>query len=123
MGYKTLTYEEYKNLNKQEVEDVITELTKDFFDKYESIELISLDFDNYWEQIDSDILKYPSWGFINKNIWSSNSEIKLLIDWSLYMKNKSEGEWQSELYREMDDWFNFFRLPKLIPYIRFIDKY
>lgn len=123
MSNKTLTLEEYKNLDKQEVEDVITELTKDFFDKYESMEFISLDFDDYWEQIDEDILKYPSWDFISRNVWTKNSEIKLLVDWSSYMKNKSEGDWQKELYDEMNHWFDFFRLPKLIPYIKFIDKY
>jgi hypothetical protein len=120
---KPLTYKEYENLDKQEIDDVITELTKEFFNKYESMEFISLDFGDYWKQIDIKILNEPDWSFIPRNLWVKNSEIKLLVDWSLYIKNKSEGEWQTELYREMDDWFSFFRLPKLVPYIRFDDKY
>jgi hypothetical protein len=120
MMYKrTLTHEQYKNLDKQEIEDVINELIKDFFEKnVPFIKFIKYEFGNYWEKIDEDIKKYPSWDHIPTSLLGLNTEILIKPDW----KNWKDTTWQSDLYDELEAYTNFFRIPRMIPYLKFVEN-
>jgi hypothetical protein len=119
----TLTYEEYENLDKQKVEEILKELIKEYFDEnVPFMEYIDFDFGNYWERIEDDIKQYPTWGHIPESVFSINSEIFLKPDWKLWDSIPGESsEWQTGFYKTFKVYTNFFRIPRIIPYITFID--
>lgn len=121
MYKNTLTYDEYYKLNKDSVEDMINSLLKDDFKKYPFLTFKGLDFGRYWDKIEEEIRRYPDWGHIPDNNFSSDTEIKVIYD-----LDKSKGiednpemaTWQKNTYDNLEDYFRFFKLTKVIPNIK-----
>jgi hypothetical protein len=120
----TLTYEQYYKLNKDEVEKIINDLLLDYFKSIPFIKFKKIDFGLYWDKIESDIERYPNWGYISTVEFATNSSI--YIDY--YLK-KSKGvlpeyfDWQIKMYDELDTYFYFFKLTRMTPDLKitFID--
>jgi len=114
----TMSYEDYYKLDKDEIEDIMSDLVRDYFKKIPFIKFKRFDFDNYWSKIDEDIERYPSWGHIPANNYGSNSTIHLEYDLSLSDRSNTDyADWQTKLYDELETYFNFFKLTRIIPNI------
>lgn len=118
MSKKTLSYKEYAQLDKDSIEDMINSLLEDYFKQYPFLTFKKMDFGNYWLEIEKEIDRYPSWGSIPENNYTSGTKIELIYDLD---KLRSIGDspemnlWQSKLYNELEDYFSFFKLSNVIP--------
>jgi hypothetical protein len=110
MSKKTLSYKEYSQLDKDSIEDMINSLLEDYFKQYPFLTFKKMDFGNYWLEIEKEIDRYPSWGSIPENNYTSGTKIELIYDLD---KLRSIGDspemnlWQSKLYNELEDYFSF----------------
>lgn len=121
---QTMSYEDYYKLNKDEIEDILNDLVRDYFKKIPFIEFKSFDFGGYWDKIDEEIKRYPSWGHIPTSDFGSKSTIYLDYDMSKSIGSSTDyADWQSNLYEELESYFDFFRLTRIIPNIdlHFVD--
>lgn len=118
MSKKTLSYEEYSQLDKDSVEDMIISLLKDYFKQYPFLTFKGMDFGDYWNEIEKEIDRYPRWGSIPDSNFSSRTKIKLIYDLDKLRDmgdNPEMNQWQSKLYSELEDYFSFFKLTRVIP--------
>lgn len=115
---QTMSYEDYYKLDKDEIEDMMNDLVRDYFKKIPFIEFKSFDFGGYWDDIDKEIKRYPSWGHIPTNGFGSKSTIYIDYDMSKSADSSTDyADWQSKLYEELETYFNFFRLTNVVPNI------
>ena len=118
MSKKTLSYEEYAQLDKDSVEDMIISLLKDYFKQYPFLTFKVMDFGDYWNEIEKEIDRYPRWDSIPESNFSSRTKIKLIYDLDKLRDmgdNPEMNQWQSKLYSELEDYFSFFKLTRVIP--------
>jgi hypothetical protein len=118
MSIITLTYEEYFQLDKDSVEDMINSLLKDFFKQFPFLKFKKMDFGNYWTEIEKDIERYRTWNNIPNNNFSSGTNIHVLFDMKKFNNVSNDPkmtQWQSMLYDELHDFFNFFKLTIVVP--------
>ena len=118
MSKKTLSYEEYAQLDKDSIEDMIISLLEDYFKQYPFLTFKVMDFGDYWNEIEKEIDRYPRWDSIPENNYSSRTKIKLIYDLDKLRDmgdNPEMNQWQSKLYSELEDYFSFFKLTRVIP--------
>lgn len=132
---KNLSREEYSNLDKEEFVQSYKDFVKEYFsDNYGDLfEVGEITMGNYFEQIDEELEKYKTFQYVPISVWSKDSTVFLKISFSNLMKvDKIDKEkfadiisdsivkynWQNQLYAEIKLFFEFFRMPYIVPWIK-----
>lgn len=132
---KNLTKEEYAELNKEEFVEAYKEFVREYFsDNYgDYFKVGDITMGNYFEQIDEELEKYPTFPNVSNYVWSKDAQIYLKIKFAdLRTVDKMDEEkfanvktdtivkynWQNQLYAEIKLFFDFFRMPHIIPWIK-----
>jgi len=132
---KNLNREEYANLDKEEFVQAYKDFIKEYFsDNYgDFFEVGEITMGDYFEQIDEELERYKTFQYVPISIWSKDANVFLRISFSNLMKvDKIDKEkfadiisdsivkhnWQNQLYAEIKLFFEFFRMPYIVPWIK-----
>lgn len=132
---KNLNREEYANLDKEEFVQAYKDFIKEYFsDNYGDLfEVGEITMGDYFEQIDEELERYKTFQYVPISVWSKDANVFLRISFSNLMKvDKIDKEkfadiisdsivkynWQNQLYAEIKLFFEFFRMPYIVPWIK-----
>ena len=126
---KTLSKEEYLDLDKEAFVDAYKEFIHEYFkENYGDLFKVGeITIDNYFDEIDSEFEKYKTFNHVPSYVWSRDAKLDLSVNSvSDYLKireidskkfSNPDFNWQNSLYEELKHFFDFFKMPYITPWV------